>query len=382
MSEPPSQPWTQALADLQARGLHRALREIESAQSVHLHIEGRDVTSFCTNNYLGLANHPQVVAAVKDAVDRWGWGSGASRLVTGTMSPHIELERKLATFKRTEAALVCSTGYQANLAAIRALAGEGDVLFLDKLNHASIIDAARGSGAIARVFPHRDYDKLERLLDRYASAGRRVIVTDSLFSMDGDLADLPKLVELKRRYDAMLCVDEAHATGVFGDSGGGLTEAMKVEFNVDVIVGTLSKALGGLGGFIAGSRSFIDWVVNTAGAFIYTTAPPPAACAAASTAIDLVQQDPQRRQRLLAMSERLRQTIDERFPGRTGSSKSQIIPLIIGDADATMRLSRQLEEACSSRRSDRRRSRKAVPACESACPASTRTAISVISWRH
>jgi len=342
MSDRPRHTWSEALADLDSRGLRRRLRVVESAQEARVTVACRSLLCFCGNNYLGLANHPAVRAAAIEAVERWGWGAGASRLITGTMGAHQQLECKLAAFKGTEAALVCSTGYQANLAAVRALAGKDDVVLLDKLNHASIVDAARGSGAIVRVFPHRDYDKLGRLLERTGPARRRVIVTDTLFSMDGDLADLPRLVELKRRYDALLVVDEAHATGVLGRRGRGAAELQGVEREIDVTVGTLSKALGGIGGFLAASREIIDWVVNTAGAFIYTTAPPPAACAAAAAALDIVQREPQRRVRLLALAERLRSELSARG-WDSGGSRSQIVPIVVGPAERATALAAALE---------------------------------------
>jgi 8-amino-7-oxononanoate synthase len=330
------------LGDLEARGLRRRLRMIDSAQGARVRVAGRELICFCSNDYLGLANDAVVKRAVVDAVEKWGWGAGASRLITGTMTPHQELEQRLAAFKGTEAALVCSTGYQANLAAVRALAGEGDVVLLDKLNHASIIDAARGSGAVVRVFPHRDYAKLERLLERTADARRRVIVTDSLFSMDGDLADLPRLVELKRRYDALLVIDEAHATGVLGPGGRGLAELQGVEHEIDLTVGTLSKAFGGIGGFLAGAREIVDWVINTAGAFIYTTALPPAACAAAMAGLDVIEREPQRRARVLALADRLRGDLSDQG-WDVGNSQSQIIPLIVGSAESAVELAARLE---------------------------------------
>lgn len=334
--------WSEGLADLGVRGLRRRLREVAARQGAHLTVNGRSLVCFASNNYLALADHPAVVAAVREAVAQWGWGAGASRLVCGHMGPHAQFEQRLAVFKGTEAALVCPTGYHANLAAIRALAGKGDVVFLDKLNHASIIDAARGSGAVVRVFPHRDYRKLERLLAGATDARRRVIVTDSLFSMDGDLADLPRLVELKRAYAALLCVDEAHATGVLGPHGRGAAELLGVEAEIDVTVGTLSKALGGIGGFVAGPRSFIDWVVNTAGPFIYTTALPPAACAAALAALDLVEREPARREKLLALARQLRGELTARG-WDIGPSVSQIVPVIVGDAERAVSLSAKLE---------------------------------------
>jgi 8-amino-7-oxononanoate synthase len=336
--------WADQLAGLADEGLLRSLRMIASAQDIHVTSEGRTLCSFCSNNYLGLAKHPRVITAVKEAVERWGWGAGASRLISGHMKPHAELEKRLAEFKGMPAALVLSTGYQANLAAVRSLAGKGDVVLCDKLNHASIIDAALGSGAVVRVFPHRDYHRLERLLGRTGDARWRVIVSDSVFSMDGDFADLPRLVELKNKYDALLCIDEAHAAGVLGDKGRGLAELMGVENQIDLVVGTLSKALGGIGGFVAGSRGLIDWIVNTARAFIYTTAVPPAACVAAMAALDIVEQEPERRGRLASNATRLRHELAEVRGYDIGQSACHIVPLIVGESSAAVRLSQQLEE--------------------------------------
>jgi 8-amino-7-oxononanoate synthase len=342
MNEPSTHDWSRRLAALEAQGLRRVLRTVESPQGARVIVAGRELICFSSNNYLGLANHPQITAAVVEAARRWGWGAGASRLITGTMSPHRQLETRLAAFKRAPAALVCSTGYQANLAAVHALAQKGDVVLLDKLNHASIIDAARGSGAVVRIFPHRDYAKVERLLERTTSARRRVIVTDSLFSMDGDLADLPRLVELKKRYDALLCIDEAHATGVLGPGGRGVAELQGVEHDIDLTVGTLSKASGGIGGFLVGSAELIDWVVNTAGTFIYTTAIPPAACTAALAALNIIEQEPQRRAHLLALAEGLRTTLSERG-WDLADSQSQIVPLIVGSTERALALAAHLE---------------------------------------
>jgi len=342
--------WTEHLSELSARGLRRSLRTIESAQGPYVTVGGRRLCNFSSNDYLGLANHPHVRAAVKEAVDSWGWGAGASRLVSGHMPPHAQLESRLAAFKRTEAALVCSTGYQANLAAVRGLAGKDGVILLDKLDHASIIDgafgaaSAPGGGPAVRTFGHRDYDALQRLLKRYADAPQRVIVTDSLFSMDGDFADISTLVEIKKRFGAILCVDEAHATGVFGEHGRGVAELMGVEDQIDVVVGTLSKALGGIGGFIAASAEIVDWLINTARAFIYTTALPPAACAAALAALDMVEREPQGRQRLLVNADRLRAELTGRLGLDVAGSASQIVPIIVGPAERALGLARQLEE--------------------------------------
>lgn len=343
MPDDPSSPpgWQDQLDSLSEQGVRRRLRRIDAVRGARVTLGGRELCCLASNDYLGLTQHPRVIEAVREAVGRWGWGAGASRLITGHTALHAELEQRLAAFKRTQAALVCSTGYQANLAAIRGLAASGDIVLIDKLNHASIVDACRGCGAVLRVFGHRDYAKLERLLERSGEYRRRVIVSDSLFSMDGDFADLPRLVELKRRYDATLCIDEAHATGVLGENGRGLAEAMDAESEIDVVVGTLSKALGGIGGFVAGSAAFIEWLVNTAGAFIYTTALPPAACAAAMAALEVVDSEPDRRHRLLERAATLRRELAARGLDTAGSA-SQIVPLVIGDAEATVRLADRL----------------------------------------
>lgn len=349
-SDIPAPTWTEQLAELEQYGLRRSLRICESGQGPCVAVNGRRLCNLASNDYLGLAAHPHIVQAVKQAVDQWGWGAGASRLISGTMQPHAELEERLASFKGTEAALVCSTGYQANLTAIRGLAGQGDTLLLDKLVHASIIDGAFAGGPsetdapTVRVFPHRDYEKLTRLLEKTAGSRRRIIVTDSLFSMDGDFADLPRLVEIKKRYDALLIVDEAHATGVWGENGRGLAEVMAAEADIDVVVGTLSKALGGVGGFIAASREIIDWLVNTGRSFIYTTALPPAACMAATAALDLIEREPERREHLLALASWLRAQLSQERDLDIADSCSQIVPVVVGPADKTLELSRKLEE--------------------------------------
>jgi len=333
------------LEDLDVAGLRRRLRRIGSAQGPRVQLDGREVLCFCSNNYLGLAADARIVHAVQQAVEQYGWGAGASRLVSGTMTPHARLEERIARFKGTQAALVFPTGYMANLAAIRACAGPGDVIYLDKLNHASIIDAARSSGATVRVFRHKNYQKLERLLARGKPNQRRLIVTDTVFSMDGDLADLPRLVELKRRYEAVLCVDEAHATGVFGPCGRGVAEMQGVEHEIDVTVGTLSKALGGIGGFVCGAAGLIDYLINTARPFIYTTAMPPAACAAAEAAIDIVQTEPWRRTRVLELAAKLRRELGQRRGYDIGASASQIVPLIVGEPARAVAISDALGRA-------------------------------------
>ncbi len=330
---------------LTAAGLRRDPPVVSSACGPRVRVGGREPICLCSNDYLSLSADPAVRSAAVEAVGRWGFGAGASRLVSGTSELHIELERSLADFKGCEASAVTSTGWMANHAAIHALAGSGDLILCDKLDHASIIDAARACGATLRTYAHRDVSRAEALLHRLRQRYRRcLIVTDSLFSMDGDVAPLAELVELKRRFDAQLLIDEAHATGVLGAHGRGAAELLGVEEHVDATVGTLSKALGSMGGFVAGPGVLIETIRNTARAFIYTTAPPPAACAAALTALRIVRDQPERRGRLLELAADLRDRL--RADGMdTRDSQSQIIPVVIGDAGEAVRVSRALFDA-------------------------------------
>lgn len=335
------EPERRRLAELAAAGLRRELREVSSPAGPVVTLGGREVVCLCSNNYLDLAGDPRVRAAARAAIERWGWGPGASRLISGTTSAHCALERRLAGLVGTEAALLFGSGYAANAGAIAAAAGPGDLIFIDKLVHASIIDAARASGATLRVFGHRNYDRLEALLIRSGDTNRRLIVTDSLFSMDGDAADLPRLVELKQRYDARLMVDEAHAIGVMGEAGRGVAELQGTIGQIDILVGTLSKALGGVGGFVAAGGEFIDLLINTARGFIFSTALPSAACEAAAAALELVEREPHRRQRLRATAERLRDELRQRGLD-VGESCSQIVPVMLGSPPRAVALSEAL----------------------------------------
>jgi len=330
---------------LAAADLLRSPPVIDSPCGPNIVLDGRRLVCLCSNDYLNLANDPAVRSAAVEAIGRWGVGAGASRLVSGTMAPHAELERRLAAFKRTAAAVVTSTGWMANQAAIGALAGGGDLILCDKLSHASIIDAARAGGARMRTYRHRDTKRLRRLLEtRRGGARRCLIVTDSLFSMDGDLAPLGELVEIKERFDAQLLIDEAHATGVLGAGGRGAAELLGVEGRIDATVGTLSKALGALGGFVAGPAVLIESIRNRARAFIYTTAPPPAICAAATRALEIVETQPERRRSLLALAGDLRERL--RAAGLdTLDSQSQIIPVVLGGPGRALDASRRLLEA-------------------------------------
>jgi 8-amino-7-oxononanoate synthase len=302
----------QRVGALRNEGLYRELRTLDSPQAPRIQTGGQWLLNFSSNDYLGLANDPVIKEAAIHAIEKYGAGAGASRLISGSLAPHKELEQALSEFKRTEAALVFSTGYGAALGAICALIGTGDVIVVDKLVHACIIDAARLSGAKVRVFDHNDLDQLESILQwagkrqpstRFSrdtspatpgpSPGterpRALIVTESVFSMDGDCAPLPEIVDLKENYGAWLMVDEAHATGLYGKTGCGLAEARGVSDRIEIQMGTLGKALGAAGGFICGSSSLIDYLINRARTFIFSTAPVPAAVAAALEGVKFVQ---------------------------------------------------------------------------------------------
>lgn len=325
-----------------ARGLLRSLTAVESCCGPRVTVGRRQVVCLCSNDYLCLAADEQVRAAAKRAIDEWGVGAGASRLISGTTSLHRQLERELAEFKGAEAALVTPTGWMANHAAVHALVGKGDLVLCDKLNHASLLDAARSSGAVVRTYGHCETKRLAALLGRHRSRHRRcLIATDSLFSMDGDTAPLGELADLRDRYDAQLLIDEAHATGVMGERGAGVAELLGAEKRIDVSVGTLSKAVGAMGGFVTGPKVLIDAIVNFGRAFIYTTALPSALCAAALESLRIIRDEPERRQRLLRMAEDLRSRL-KAAGWRTGNSCSQIIPIVVGEASGALQLSARL----------------------------------------
>jgi len=325
------------LAALEQQGLRRRLATRTSAQACRVVLNGRELVNFSSNDYLALASDPRLAQAVAAAASHEGWGSGASPLITGHSQIHEQLERRLAEFEGTEAALVFSSGFAANSGTIAALVGAGDVVFTDRKNHASLLDGCRLSRADVRAYPHNDWKRLEHLLGVAGKYRRRLIVTDSLFSMDGDLAPLDELVALAERYEAMLMIDEAHATGVFGPRGRGVAEHLGVEQRIPVRVGTLSKALGSIGGFVAGSRTLIEWLVNRARPYVFSTAPPAAMAAAALAALEIVRDEPHRRVELLTRAATLHQTL--KAQGWTlGLSASQIIPIVVGEPDRGVRL--------------------------------------------
>jgi len=331
------------LAELEASGLRRQLGTHVGPQQVRLQLGNREFINFGSNDYLGLAADSRLSAAAAKVASEEGWGAGASPLLTGHTQAHERLERCLAEFEGTEAALVFSSGYAANLGAIGALVERGDAIYADQKNHASMIDGCRLSRADVHVFPHRDWRALESMLASGGSYRRRLIATESIFSMDGDRAPLVEIADLAERFDCMLLVDEAHATGVFGKLGRGLAEELGVEDRVAIRVGTLSKALGCAGGFVCGKASLIEWLINRARAYVFSTATPPAMSAAALAAIEIVRDEPWRRVGLLDCSADLRQRLHQQG-WNVGACDSQIIPLLVGHPAAAMHLACQLRE--------------------------------------
>jgi 8-amino-7-oxononanoate synthase len=337
------------LSDLQERHLYRQLHEVEAIDGVVIRRNGRDLVEFASNDYLGLRQEPSVIAAARAALEKFGSGSGASRLITGSLSAHQELERQLSNWWEIEAALMFESGYAAALGTIPALVGPPDVVVLDKLCHACLIDGARLSGATIRVFPHQNIARLDDLLASLSGRAKRVlVVTESVFSMDGDFADLERLTEVCQRRGAALLVDEAHAIGVIGSKGDGLVEMLGLRDRVDVRLGTLSKALGSAGGFIAGNRQLIETLINRARSFIFSTAPPPAAAAGAGAALRFLQspEGRRRRQRLQENIARLHSLIPvagkRSADERTAGTLCAILPVMIGREATAMAVAEKL----------------------------------------
>jgi 8-amino-7-oxononanoate synthase len=321
------------LEEIERLGLTRRLRLISGPQGPRVLLDGRPVLLLCSNNYLGLADHPRVREAAAEAAMRWGVGAGASRLVSGTMTIHRRLEERLAAFKGTESCVLFGSGYLANLGAIGALAGPGDAVFSDALNHASIVDGCRASRARVHVYRHLDTEHLEWSLRRHGGDGRRLVATDSVFSMDGDLAPLQDIVEIARHHRARVLVDEAHATGALGPGGRGAVAQAGLEGEVDVLVGTLGKALGSYGAYVCATEQVVRYLVNTARPLIFSTAPAPPAVAGALAALELVEQRPHRVERLRIHARTLRRALAaEGFAVR--DEDMHIVPLLVGDERA------------------------------------------------
>jgi 8-amino-7-oxononanoate synthase len=332
----------ETLNQARASGLYRSRRISESAQSVHTVINGKPLIAFCSNDYLGLANHPEVNAAFKSAVDQWGTGSGSAHLINGHSRIHHECEEQLARLTGRDRALLFSTGYMANIAVATTLVGRRDFIFEDKLNHASLIDAARLSRATSLRYRHSDLDHLEYQLERSDETGRKLIMTDGVFSMDGDQAPLKEMTRLANKYEAWTMVDDAHGFGVLGDSGGGLIDSLSLNQNqVPVMMATLGKAVGTAGAFVAGSEALIESLIQSARPYIFTTAMPPAVAAATLCSLKLLETESWRRERLKSLISHFKNRIND-LGIRLPDSDTAIQPIIIGDNQVCNNLSAQL----------------------------------------
>lgn len=329
------------LAQMAALGLRRALKSVDSPQGTTIVLNGREVLNFSSNDYLGLSNDARLKRAVVEAIEQYGLGAGASRLICGNMRAHEELEAQLALFKKSESALVFSSGYMANTGTISALMGRNDIVLSDKLNHASIIDGIILSRAKFLRYPHADVQALEGMLRTSDPTQRKLIVTDSVFSMDGDKAPLKEIVDLARRYEAMVMVDEAHGIGVLGAHGGGLVEELGLQDQVDIQMGTLSKAVGVLGAYVCGTSLLREYLINKSRAFIYTTALPPALAHAAGVALQIIQQDDRLRGQLIDNAQYLLAGLKS-LGLDTMNSSTPIIPVLVKDPARAMDISRYL----------------------------------------
>ncbi len=338
--------WIQQEIDgLKSQGLYNAIRAIASPQGAWLIVDGKKALNFCSNNYLGLANHPALVAAAKKAADEMGVGPGAVRSIAGTINLHIELERRLAQFKGVEAAITFQSGFNANLATIPALVGKEDVIFSDRLNHASIIDGCRLSGAKIIAYEHNDVKSLEEQIETHAKKYRRaLIVTDGVFSMDGDIAPLPDIYEVARKHDILLMVDDAHGEGVLGKGGRGIVDHFNLHGKVDVEVGTMSKAFGVMGGIVAGKAVIIEWLRQRGRPFLFSSAMTAADTAACLAAVDLLEDSTQLVDKLWENAKYFK-TEMKRLGFDTGVSETPITPIMLGEAALAQQFSRELFDA-------------------------------------
>lgn len=334
----------QEIKNLETRHLRRHLRIVESPSDTTIAMDGRRFISMASNNYLGLANHPAVNRAVIEAIEQWGVGAGAARLISGTMTPHHQLERDLAQFKQVEAVLTFGTGYTTNLGLIPALIDRDGLILADRYCHASLVEACRLAKAKLRVFHHNDVEHLEALLKKRGKARSTLVVTEGVFSMDGDLAPLPDFLTLCRQYEATLVIDDAHGTGVMGQNGRGTIEHFGLNPKDLIQMGTLSKAIGTSGGYVAGEASLKDYLLNTSKAFIYTTAQPPAIAAGASAAIRIIQDEPARRERLWTNRNALHAALTG-LGYQLADTQSPILPIIVKSPETALKMSQTLSEA-------------------------------------
>jgi len=331
------------LETLKQQGLYRHLRVLEDEQKAKTTFDRRQVVNLSANNYLGLTTHPRLRARALEATRTLGVGSGSVRTIAGTMAIHLELERRLAEFKKTEAVVVFQSGFAANAGTVAAVLTKDDVVISDELNHASIIDGSRLSRATIKVFPHKDVDGARKILRELPASQRKLLITDGVFSMDGDLGPLPELCALAEEFGCIMMVDDAHASGVFGENGRGTVDHFKMHGRVDIQVGTLSKAVGALGGYVAGSRSLIDFLYHRARPFLFSTSHPPAVAAACIAAIDVLMEEPQLIDRLWENTRFFKAGLNA-LGFNTGLSESPITPVIVGESALAMKLSDRLFE--------------------------------------
>ena len=331
---------TEELEEIRSKNLYRKLKTLSPGKGAHAIWQGKDLLLFCGNDYLGLSHHPRVISAAQRSLEKYGLGAGAARLISGTSDLHTQLEEELAHFKSKERTLFYGSGYLTNLGVLSALAGKEDLIVMDKLSHASLIDGARLSGAALRIFPHKDYSKCREILEKNEEYRRKILVSDTIFSMDGDQADLEELIRIKNKYECVLVVDDAHGVGVFGPTGKGLTEGKEKE--IDVIVGTLSKAFGVFGGFAAASETLVEYFINSSRSFIFATAPPPLVAAAGLEALHLIQEDPSLRQKLWHHTERVKKFLETR--DFSFEQPSPIFPIVLGDEKKAVEISEALLE--------------------------------------
>lgn len=332
------------LKNLKEQNLFRSTKCVKAFLSTRIKVDGKEYVNFSSNNYLGLAQHPQVIEKTIDIIKKFGASAQASRLICGNTVIHEKLERALASFKGREDCLVFPTGFMTNLGIIPSLIGDDDVVIIDRLNHASIVDACRCSNAKLMVYSHKDMRSLDRLLRRSVNYRRRLVVTDSVFSMDGDIAPLPEIVDTAKKYDAMVMVDEAHATGVIGKEGRGIEEYFDLHGKVDIVMGTLSKALGSLGGFVAGDKDLIDYLKNKSRSFIYTTGLPPHVCASALAALEIISNDSRLVAKLQNNAKYLR-IILKGAGFEIFEDKTPIISVLTYDIKKTMEISKKLMDS-------------------------------------
>jgi len=333
----------QALSDLREKGLYNTIRTIESASDAWVTIDGRRVLNLCSNNYLGFANDERLCKAAKQAIDDYGVGPGAVRSIAGTMSLHIQLEKRIAEFKGTEAALSVQSGLNTNLATIPLLMGKEDVIFTDELNHASIIDGIRLTKAQRVIFPHRDTDGLREKLEEHKAIAKKLIITDGVFSMDGDLAPLPGIVELAEEYDAMVMVDDAHGEGVLGRNGRGIVDHFDLHGRVDIEAGTMSKAFGVMGGYIAGSARLVEYLRQRARPFLFSSAATPADVAACIAAIDILDASDEPVRKLWKNADYFKAQLED-LGFDTGVTETPITPVMLGEAETAWTFSKRVFE--------------------------------------